>query len=245
MGVESWERECAPRWCAIALALMMTGGSQAAFRVGAPFSDHMVLQRGVPIPVKGTGNPCDEVRVAMAGRETTASVAANGNWLATLPALAPGGPHELVVEGKGETVRLRDVLVGDVWLCSGQSNMQMPVRELHDAAQETARAKAYPMVRLLAVPKAPSDRRMDSVGARWRVCSPESVEGFSTIGWYFGRGMHDSQSGGGVAIGLIDSSFGGTMVEAWMSTETLTRDFKGEELRDSMFGFKPASCSTG
>ena len=185
------------------------------------------------------------MRVAVAGHAAMAPVTADGTWLATLPPLAAGGPHELLVECGGETVRLADVLVGDVWLCSGQSNMQMPVRDVEDAAREAARAKDYPTIRLLAVPKAPSDRRMDRIGAQWTGCTTESVGGFSAVGWFFGRDLHDSKANGGVPIGLIDSSFGGTMVEAWMSTETLRGKFAGEELRDSMFGFKPASMYNG
>lgn len=209
------------------------------------FSDHMVLQRGREVPVWGKANPGEVVSVSCAGNETSAMAGADGRWQAMLGPMQAGGPHELRAAAGTHIARFRNVLVGDVWLCSGQSNMQWTVGDCAQPDKKTSRAKDCPNLRLYMVPKFGADAPRDRMQAQWRECSPAEVRGFSGVAYYFAREIMDSAPMRGVPVGLIDSSFGGTTVEAWMSRGELDARFAGEELRDSLFGFKPASMYNG
>lgn len=227
----------------------MTLMATATPTVHSLFSDHMVLQRAQPIGVWGTGEPGTILRVALGKQEAAATVGSDGSWKATLGAMPAGGPHVMTVMPEGDdtalAIRFTDVWIGDVWLCSGQSNMQLPTRDVARADEEIAWAARYPGIRLYLVPKAPAKDPLREVKADWRVCAPESIADFSAVAYFFGRDLRESPELRDVPIGLIDSSFGGTVVEAWMSSETLTTKFAGEELHDSMFGFKPSCMYNG
>jgi sialate O-acetylesterase len=186
------------------------------------FGDGMVLQRGVRFPVWGWTTPGARVKVSMRGTEATAVADARGKWLARLGPFDAGGPYTLAVEGP-QSVTLKGVLVGDVWLASGQSNMEMGVTQVNDAQAEVASAD-YPQIRLFAVPKVAGVRPQETVNARWLVCTPANVAaggwgGFSAVAYFFGRRLHREL---GVPIGLIHSSWGGTAAEGWVSAEALS-----------------------
>ncbi|HNR97831.1 MAG TPA: sialate O-acetylesterase [Planctomycetota bacterium] len=194
----------------------LEGGAAARPFVHPLFSDHMVIQRDAPVPVWGWTEPGREVAVTIAGVRATARAAADGKWLARLAPLAAGGPHVLEVTGPRRIV-LADVLVGDVWICSGQSNMQWPVAASQAAEAEIAAAD-LPAIRLFTVPRRTAMEPEPLVAGAWTPCSPRSVPNFSAVGFFFGRELYKEL---GVPIGLIDSSWGGTVAEAWMSAEAL------------------------
>lgn len=183
------------------------------------FSDGVVLQRGARCKVWGTASPGEEVRYALgtdAERTGKAAADKDGNWSFTLPALRAGGPYTLTLAGKN-TVTVKDVHFGDVWVCSGQSNMEWPVALTHQAKKDVAGAK-YPKIRLFTVEKAVRPRPVRGVNGRWQACTPQSVGDFSAVGYFFGRALHRKL---GVPIGLIDSTWGGTAAEVWISRARL------------------------
>jgi len=190
----------------------------AAVRLPALFSDSMVLQQGMPVPVWGWSDQPGEVTVSFAGQTMKVPVEA-GRWRARLAPLKAGGPHELRVADASGEVRLTNVMVGEVWICSGQSNMEFPVERSAEAG-ESIPAATNNMIRLFKVNRARADSPAEDVQGRWVECSPESVRGFSAVGYYFGR---DLQAARKVAVGLIGSSWGGTPAEAWTSPEMLQR----------------------
>ena len=183
------------------------------------FSDHAVLQRDAPLPVFGRADPGEAVTVTLAGLRAEARADASGRWSATLPALGAGGPHELVVEGRNRLV-VKDVLVGEVWIGSGQSNMWWPVNASRDAEAEK-KAAALPSIRLYTVPVLASDAEVEDARGAWVVASPETVGGFSAVAWYFGRDLHRELR---VPVGLVHSSVGGTVAEAWTPEEAVARE---------------------
>ncbi|HYJ48204.1 MAG TPA: sialate O-acetylesterase, partial [Pyrinomonadaceae bacterium] len=186
------------------------------------FTDDMVLQRRVQFPVWGWTTPGARVRVELRGKSSTAVADATGKWVARLGPFEAGGPYTLSVTGP-QTVTLNNVLVGDVWLASGQSNMEMGLTQVSNAQDEVARAN-YPMIRLYAVPKVIAATPQSTVKARWLVCNPANVAaggwgGFSAVAYFFGRRLHQELN---VPIGLIHSSWGGTVAEGWVSAEALS-----------------------
>jgi sialate O-acetylesterase len=193
----------------------------AALAIGAPavsadirlpqvFGDHMVLQRDQPIVVWGWADAGERVTVTLAGRTATAVAGAAGEWKVTLPALPAGGPHEMSIAGKNRVV-LSDILVGEVWLCSGQSNMEWILRNT-DNADEVIAAAEFPRIRLLTVEKRPSPQPLPDIRGAWVACTPKSAEAFSAVAFFFGRRI---QAELGVPVGLINSSWGGTLAEVW------------------------------
>ena len=189
---------------------------RAEVRLPAIFSDHMVLQRDRPLPVWGWGDPGEKVRVAF-GRETAeAIVAEDGRWQCTLAAQGVSREgRELIISASNE-IRVRDVLLGDVWLCSGQSNMEWALGGC-DAAEDI-RESAYPLIRHFGVEYHFASTPQKDVKGRWLVSKPETSHGFTAVGYYFARRVHQET---GVPIGLLRSSVGGTNIECWMSQETL------------------------
>jgi len=188
------------------------------------FTDNMVLQQGMPVPVWGMTEAGATVTVRFAGQEKKAKSAADGRWLVRLaPLSASSAPQRLEISaqrGRGRPVRteLQNVLVGEVWICSGQSNMEWPLSLTRNAEAEIAGA-AFPGIRLCTVPKRSVEQpATDIPGCTWSICAPDSVPTFSAVGYLFGRELHSRL---GVPIGLINSSWGGTVAEAWVSREGL------------------------
>jgi sialate O-acetylesterase len=184
------------------------------------FADHMVLQRDAKTPVWGTADPGEEVTVSVAGQTRKVKASPDGRWMVRLSPLKAGGPYELSVKGAKNTLTFADVLAGDVWVCSGQSNMEWTVARADNGAQEIASAN-YPNVRLCFVPKNIQTAPQETVAARWAVCTPETVGGFSAVGYFFGRKLNTDLN---VPVGLINTNWGGTPAEAWADAESLRAD---------------------
>ena len=189
----------------------------AELTVADCFSDHMVVQREQPIRVWGCAAPGDRVTVSLAGRSASTTADGQGDWLVRLQALPAGGPHTLRVRGS-KTIELRDVLVGEVWLCSGQSNMQYPLRDAADAEKHLSHAD-HPKIRLLRVPNKTARLPGKHIGAAWQVCTVDSARRFSAVGYFFACRLQEAL---GVPVGMISSAYGGTVAEAWISREALT-----------------------
>ncbi|MDB6151552.1 MAG: hypothetical protein JWL90_5 [Chthoniobacteraceae bacterium] len=180
------------------------------------FSDHMVLQRDIVVPVWGWANPGEQVVVSIGAASKSATADAAGKWKLQLDKLQGAEPDKLTVKGKN-TIVINDVLVGEVWLCSGQSNMSMRVTESMDADAEKAAAK-FPQIRMYTVDSGAAVSPQEKCAGHWEVCSPASVGNFSAAGYFFGRELHKNL---GVPVGLINSSVGGTAIEAWTSQEAM------------------------
>ena len=180
--------------------------------------DHMVLQRDVQLPIWGWADKGEAVKVTFRGKQYSAKPDATGKWTVTLPATAAGGPYDLTVQGKN-TIRVQDILVGDVWLGSGQSNMEWNLAStVNNYQQEIANAD-FPKIRLFNVPDAIALQPQQEVsGDGWKLCSPATVAGFSAVAYFFGRALHQQYD---VPIGLITTDWGGTPAEAWTSGAAL------------------------
>ena len=195
---------------------------QPAFRTAGIFTDHMVLQRAQPLPIWGWAAPGRAVTVELGPHSARTRANAEGRWRLTLPSLESGkGPLTMTVKAGDETIRLTDILVGEVWLCSGQSNMEMTVYQSADGKAEI-KAANHPNIRLFNIPRptAMASDPQDDVVGQWQACSPETIGDFSAVGYYFGREIHQSID---VPIGLISASWAGTIIETWTRHEEISR----------------------
>jgi len=195
---------------------------QPAFRTAGIFTDHMVLQRDQPLPIWGWAAPGRAVTVEVGPHSARTRANAEGRWRLTLPSLESGkGSLTMTVKAGDETIRLTDILVGEVWLCSGQSNMEMTVYQSADSKAEIKAAK-HPNIRLFNIPRPNplSTEPQDDVVGQWQACSPETIGDFSAAGYYFGREINERIN---VPIGLINASWGGTIIETWMRQEEISR----------------------
>ena len=206
------------RTCAAlaAACLAFAGSASAEVRLPGLISDHMVLQRAVPARIFGTADPGEAVSVSFRDQTVRTSADALGRWEAWLQPLAPGAPGEMTIRGTN-TLTIRDVLVGDVWIGSGQSNMQWAVRQSDNAEAEIA-AGSHAGIRFFYVPRKGSAVPVEDVEAKWVVCTPETVREFSAVLYYFGRQLHQDLK---VPMGLIHSSWGGTPIASWISGPSL------------------------
>ena len=188
--------------------------ARADVRLPAIFSDHMVLQRDAIVPVWGWAEPGEKVTVSIAGQTKAATTDASGKWSVKLDKVSTGEALTLVVTGKN-TNTVNDVLVGEVWLGSGQSNMQMWMKSVRDLEQEKAAAK-FPQLRMFTVKRHETVTPQQDCEGEWVLCSPETVETFSATAYFFGRELHQKL---GVPVGLIAASVGATPIETWTSLE--------------------------
>jgi sialate O-acetylesterase len=205
----------------IALVGAARAGGAAAAQPPHPlldtmFQDHAVLQRDRPIPIWGDASPADQVTVSINGSTVHARADASGHWRSMLPAMRAGGPYSLSVRtqtGAGQTIS--DLLVGDVWLCSGQSNMELPVSSTLNAQGEIS-AAANNSIRVLTVARAfkPVPLEQFASPVAWLAAKPATIRDFSAVCYYFARELQKTVS---VPMGLIHSSWGGTNIEAWLS----------------------------
>lgn len=191
----------------------------AEVRLAPIFGDHMVLQREAALPVWGQAEPGEEVSVTLAGQARSVRAGPDGRWRAELDPMPAGGPHELEVRGANR-ILLKDVRIGEVWICSGQSNMQWPVRLSADPEREIAQS-ADPDLRLFLVGFAAPSEPAAGLSGAWQVCGPDSVGGFSAVAYSFGRHLRREL---GVPVGLIQSAVGGTPAESWTRLEDLSSD---------------------
>ncbi len=191
----------------------------AAVTLPRVVSDNMVLQREIPVRIWGKANPGEAVTVKFRGQTASTKADNDGAWAVYLRPMQAGGPDNLVVEADN-TITLRNVLVGEVWVASGQSNMEWEVRN-SDNAQEEIRKANYPQIRLFEAEKVTSDIPLDDVKGEWRECSPESVQTITAVGYFFGRKLHQELK---APVGILQSSWGGTPAEAWTSMDALRAD---------------------
>jgi sialate O-acetylesterase len=202
---------------AVSMLSMCSAGAFAEVKLPAVFSDNMVLQRGMPIPVWGWASPGEKVAVHLGDAAASAVADKDGNWRLDLPAQkASADPLKMTVEATNN-VTFDNVLIGDVWVASGQSNMQFSLGGAQNAPEEVA-AAGYPRIRLFTVPDTVALEPQKDVKGQWVECTPQTARGFSAVAYFFGR---DLQKALDVPIGLIHTSWGGTPAESWTSREAL------------------------
>jgi sialate O-acetylesterase len=222
----------------LSLTMIATADRPARGDVSLPsiFGSHMVLQRDQKDRVWGKASPGEKVTVRIGTQKKTATADAGGKWSVTLDPLPAGGPHKLTVEGKNK-VTFDDVLVGEVWVCSGQSNMQLDLNGANDADLEILTAK-YPKIRLISVPAVGTQEPKDDFRGRWEACTPQTAQSFSAIGFLFGRLLHQALD---VPVGLIDDSWGGSAAEAWVRRDILEKNPKYKPLIERWKGLEKES----
>ncbi|GAB6164533.1 sialate O-acetylesterase [Thermostilla marina] len=174
------------------------------------FTDNAVLQRDMPLPVWGKADPGEKVTVRIGDHSASTTAGADGRWMVKLDPLAAGGPVEVVIRGKN-TVTLKNVLVGEVWICSGQSNMAFALINAHNGEEAVANS-ANENIRLYTVPRKAEPEPQETIDAAWQPCNPETSRYFSAVGYFFGKHLQEKL---GVPVGLINTSVGGTPAEAW------------------------------
>ncbi|HEY6187765.1 MAG TPA: sialate O-acetylesterase [Pyrinomonadaceae bacterium] len=201
------------------LLLVLFSAPRARADVKLPniIGDNMVLQQGRRIRIWGTAQAGEEVSVAVAGRRARAVADAQGRWQTFIGPLKAGGPLQMTITGRN-TIVLKNILVGEVWVGSGQSNMEWPLANALNGAEEVAQA-SYPEIRLFTVKKSTASAPLDDVEGHWTVCAPKTAAQFSAVAYFFGRELHRTLK---VPVGLIHSSWGGTPAEAWTSRAALT-----------------------
>lgn len=198
----------------------------AQIRLPAIFGDHMVLQQKQANPVWGWAAPGETIMVKIHGQSHMTEADEKGYWRVHLRPLPAGGPYRLEIESERSKFYFDDVLVGEVWICSGQSNMAWPVRITNTATLDILTAN-YPKIRLLTVPRVGTQEQQNDFEGEWSACSPQTVGDFSAVGYLFGRRLHHALD---VPIGLIDNAWGGSAAEAWISREVLEKDGRFNEL---------------
>lgn len=191
----------------------------AQMKISKLFNDGMVLQRNQEISVWGWAGKGDKITISFNGNTYNAKTNRSGKWLAKLPAMSAGGPYEMTISGEEESRVIRDILVGDVWICSGQSNMEWPVSASNNAEKEIASAHDN-MIRHFKVPKSSATTPEDQLaGGDWKIANPENVGHFTAVGYFFARELRKHHPN--IPIGLINTSWGGSRLEPWMSAESL------------------------
>ncbi|WP_051291301.1 sialate O-acetylesterase [Pedobacter glucosidilyticus] len=201
-------------------------------KVASIFDDNMVLQQGIQIPVWGMGPAKEEISISFANKNLKTIADEKGKWMLKLPKMQINRiPQELIILSKNDTIIFKNILVGEVWLASGQSNMQMKLSESNHAAQEIKLAQ-FDEIRFFNVGLNISHQPLNRVKGSWKVCNPTSAGSFSAVAYYFAKDLHQDQR---VPVGIISASWGATPVEAWTSSESLIQhpDFK-----DSIFKYQ-------
>jgi sialate O-acetylesterase len=200
----------------------------AAVKLPAIFSDHMVLQRDAVVPVWGWAGPGEEVSVTVACQTKSAKADGDGRWSVRLDKLNAQEPQTLTVRGTN-LITINDVLIGEVWLCSGQSNMAMTVNRALEFEKEQA-AAAFPEIRMFTETSGASTSPQTECHGSWKVCSPETVGTFSATAYFFGRELHRHLK---APVGLVNSSVGGTAIEAWTSLDVQQADSRLQPIFDT------------
>ncbi len=218
--------------CPLALSLAMFAGgsclSSAAVRLPAILGSHMVLQQKAQVSFWGWANPAEKVRIMTDWDNTVYDTTADGGgqWQVRVQTPAAGGPYKVIVNGANAIV-LEDVMIGEVWVCSGQSNMEWSGDQGVPQCLEEAPRATNARIRFFAIPKTTADTPQDRSEGSWKVCSPEEMIHFSAVGYFFGKQLHREL---GASIGLIGSNWGGTPAEVWTPREVVQND---AELRDA------------
>ncbi|MBI1247301.1 sialate O-acetylesterase [bacterium] len=207
-------------------AFLMSAPLQAELSMPALFTDHMVLQRDMPIHLWGSADKGAKVTVTLGDQAVSVDADDQGKWKAELKQLPAGGPHEVVVRSGDAEKVIHDVLVGEVWVCSGQSNMQFDVNGAVGSDFDLLTAD-IPQIRLISVPQVGVQEPQEDFNGKWELCTPETAARFSAVGFFFGRQIHAALD---VPVGLIDNSWGGSSAEAWVDRELLKSEGKYDEL---------------
>lgn len=211
--------------------------SQADVRLPGFFADHMVLQRDTKIKVWGWADPGESVAVSLGDHRARTRAKDDGTWSVNLPAMAASSEaHTIEVVGNN-SVTIKDVLIGEVWLCSGQSNMEWRVQQSTNAEEEIAAAN-YPLIRHMKVAHRPSTVPLDDIPTEWQVCSPDTVAQFTGVGYFMARHLHQELD---VPVGLINSSWGGTRVEPWTTPVGFEKVDALQDIYQSVIGRTPGT----
>src|SRR2546423_816771 len=192
---------------------------QTSLHLPAIFSDNMVLQRNFATPIWGTASPNQSITLTIAGQTKQATAGADGKWMIKLDPVKEGGPYELTVSGP-TSITYKNVLFGDVWICSGQSNMEFQLKSARDP-KDAIDASANPNIRLFTVKKNPAQAPAADVSGKWDESAPQSSPSFSAVGYFFGRELQKQLN---IPIGLIHTSWGGTAIQLWQSKEAIEAD---------------------
>ena len=207
-------------WVCAAALLFATVHARAELSLASPFGDHMVLQRDLPVPVWGRADAGTRVTVVFAGQTQSCTAAPDGTWRLTLaPLTANSTPSDLAVQSGAQHLRLNNLLVGEVWLCSGQSNMEWALSK-SDGGSNAIAAAQHPLVRLGRVPHNVQATPQDRAPVKWEPCTPASAKNASAVPFWFAVKL---QSALGVPVGVLNTSFGGTTLQAWLPAEELAR----------------------
>jgi sialate O-acetylesterase len=209
-------------WSAVTVAQQPAVGAKAVTgpRLAAIFGDNMVLQRGIAVPVWGWAQPGEAITVTFRDQKKVATAAPCGKWMAKLDPMEAGGPFEMTVAGPSGSVTLKNVLVGEVWICSGQSNMEWSLSGAHNAKEAIANS-ANPMLRHFGLQKASAPVPLADCNGRWEEADPRTAGHFTAVGYFFGEKLQKELK---VPIGLIHTSWGGTAIEAWTSLKATEAD---------------------
>jgi sialate O-acetylesterase len=222
--------------------------TNADIRLPSVIGSHMVLQQEIPIQIWGWAEQGEEICVAFADQRAQTAVDGEGKWKITLKAMkAEEDPQKMIISGtQSHPVVLDDILLGEVWVCSGQSNMEWELWKTHSSTPEIQRAD-FPQIRLFHVPRNVSTQPLEDVEAEWRVCNPETARDFSAVAYYFGREIHQKLK---VPVGLISTRWGGTRIEPWtpvsgfdsiLELHSILEEMESEEeeYRKTLRGFLP------
>jgi sialate O-acetylesterase len=213
----SFTRSITPLSFVVWIAIGHCVSVRAEVKLAQIFSDHAVLQRDQPLPVWGWASPGEKISVSLGGQQAQSLAGDDGKWIVRIPSQPMSKePLVLTVVGDGNTIERQDILLGDVWLCSGQSNMEFPLAACD--SQPDIQSAEFPLIRQFGVEMHFASTPQSDVKGQWQVCSPQTSPGFSAVGFYFARKVFRET---GVPIGLMRSSVGGTNIECWMSQETL------------------------
>jgi len=221
------------RFVAALAVLFAAAHADAALKIPNVFGSHMVVQQKAPIKVWGWTNPGQEVTVELGGNTVSAKAGDDGRFDVALPEMTAGGPHTLTIKAD-ETVSFEDVLVGEVWVCSGQSNMQWSVNSSNDADLERLAAK-NPHIRMINFPQVGTQEPILTHDRNWMVCTPETVGGFSAVGYFFARQLQETLD---VPVGMINNAWGGSACEAWINRDVLAADEKYAPLMERWAGME-------
>jgi len=184
------------------------------------FSSNMVLQKGIENSIWGWADKNELIYISLNGKTIKTKAGKDGKWVAKLPVMDYGGPYKLTIQGKNK-IELNNIMIGEVWICSGQSNMQWNVANSNNATEEIASAD-YPEIRIFQVPRSIAQTPQDDIlTGNWKICSSQSIPEFSAIGYFFARNLYQQLK---IPIGIIESDWGGTVAETWISSQTIQKD---------------------
>jgi sialate O-acetylesterase len=205
------------------IVLLFSSQVFAEVRLPAIIGDHMVLQQKSKVKFWGWADPAEEIKIKSSWDTTTYKVKANsgGRWMLMINTPSAGGPHSISFKGWNDPIVVNDVLIGEVWVCSGQSNMEWSGNQRLPQSLEEAPKATNTSIRFFYIPKATSETPQDDVKAKWVVCSPEEMKKFSAIGYFFGKKINEVMK---YPMGLINSNWGGTPAETWTSSEVVMAD---------------------